>query len=110
MAATLLAERSTAEPGGRPERGRPARGLRDRHGRTGPPDLADGTEQRLDRSLAGLLFFPADQFTDLRVARNQDGRLEVFAIAPDNRVFQTWQTAPNNGWIGRWQTIPQRIV
>jgi hypothetical protein len=53
---------------------------------------------------------PADQFHDLRVGRNQDGRLEVFGIDdPFNRVFQTWQTAPNNGWNGRWQDLSTRI-
>lgn len=34
------------------------------------------------------------------MARNQDGRLEVFAIGVDNCLYHIWQTAPNNGWSG----------
>lgn len=32
------------------------------------------------------------------VGKNQDGRQELFAIAKDGNVWQTWQTAPNVGW------------
>jgi hypothetical protein len=48
-------------------------------------------------------FFPG-QFT---VGSNQDGRQELFAVAPidsDILVFQNWQTAPNGGWSG-WRAL-----
>ena len=35
------------------------------------------------------------------VTRNADGRLELFVVGDDTRVYQIWQTAPNNGW-SRW--------
>ena len=44
------------------------------------------------------LYSPNDRLRSVEVGQNADGRLEVFGIAPDNRVWQTWQTAPNNGW------------
>lgn len=33
------------------------------------------------------------------VARNQDGRLEVFGVAGDWNIWHLWQTTPNGGWI-----------
>jgi hypothetical protein len=39
-----------------------------------------------------------DRLRQLVIASNADGRLEVFGLAPDDEVWQTWQTAPNNGW------------
>jgi hypothetical protein len=38
------------------------------------------------------------------VARNLDGRLEVFAVWSDNNLHHIWQTAPNNGW-SNWQCL-----
>jgi hypothetical protein len=38
------------------------------------------------------------------VARNHDGRLELFAVGLDEAVWHSWQTAPNKGW-SRWQTL-----
>ena len=35
---------------------------------------------------------------DPAVARNADGRLEVFLRGEDAQMYQAWQTAPNNGW------------
>jgi hypothetical protein len=32
------------------------------------------------------------------LARNADGRLELFVVAGDGAVWHRWQTAPNNGW------------
>ncbi len=33
------------------------------------------------------------------VARNADGRLEVFAVTPTfDAIYHRWQTAPSNGW------------
>jgi acylphosphatase len=38
------------------------------------------------------------------VARNADGRLEIFARGTDNALWHQWQTAPNNGWSG-WASL-----
>ena len=38
--------------------------------------------------------------SDIAVARNADGRLEIFARGTDGAVWHQWQTAPNNGWSG----------
>lgn len=38
------------------------------------------------------------------LARNKDGRLEVFARGTDNALWHLWQTAPNNGWSG-WASM-----
>ena len=39
-----------------------------------------------------------------QVTENQDGRLEVFGVAPDGAVWHIWQTSPNNGWSG-WGSL-----
>ena len=44
-----------------------------------------------------------------RVARNADGRLEVFAQGTDNALWHIWQTAPNNGWSG-WASLGGTIT
>jgi hypothetical protein len=36
------------------------------------------------------------------VARNADGRLEVFVKGADNAVYHKWQEAPNAGWVQDW--------
>jgi hypothetical protein len=36
----------------------------------------------------------------LSVNKNLDGRIELFGIGEEDRVYQNWQTAPNNGWSG----------
>jgi len=33
-------------------------------------------------------------------ARNQDGRLELFARGADKALWHIWQVAPNGGWSG----------
>jgi len=38
------------------------------------------------------------------VGTNADGRLEIFAIADDNALWQKWQVAPNNGW-SEWKPL-----
>ncbi|MFF1798560.1 glycosyl hydrolase family 32, partial [Kitasatospora sp. NPDC058263] len=39
--------------------------------------------------------------SDLSVGQNTDGRLEVFAVAPDrSSISHIWQTEPNGGWSG----------
>jgi hypothetical protein len=32
------------------------------------------------------------------LARNGDGRLEIFAVANDRNIYHKWQTAASNGW------------
>jgi hypothetical protein len=52
-------------------------------------------------SATTLLGDTMEFFGDPVVARNKDGRLEVFAVqslTSENRVFHAWQTAPNTGW------------
>ena len=42
--------------------------------------------------------------SNIAVASNADGRLEVFARGTDNALWHQWQTAPNNGWSG-WASL-----
>jgi hypothetical protein len=60
----------------------------------GTPTLAQDEIDTVHES--GLI--RRDRLRHLAVASNADGRLEVFGVAPDDEVWQTWQTAPNNGW------------
>ncbi|NOJ50451.1 trypsin-like peptidase domain-containing protein [Bradyrhizobium archetypum] len=46
-----------------------------------------------------------DRLRNLDVGRNGDGRLEVFGVAPDNTIWNTWQVAPSNGWNGSWNML-----
>jgi hypothetical protein len=43
------------------------------------------------------------------VARNADGRMEVFARGTDYKVYHLWQTARNNGWSD-WDRIGDRAI
>jgi hypothetical protein len=38
------------------------------------------------------------------LARNGDGRLEIFAVADDRNIYHKWQTAASNGW-GPWTLL-----
>ncbi len=38
------------------------------------------------------------------VGQNTDGRLEVFATAPDGSIWHNWQTGPNGVWSG-WSSL-----
>jgi C1A family cysteine protease len=38
------------------------------------------------------------------VAKNKDGRLEVFTRGTDGALWHIWQTAPNSGWSG-WSSL-----
>ena len=40
----------------------------------------------------------------LKVASNDDGRMEIFARGGDGAVWHIWQTAPSNGWSG-WYSL-----
>lgn len=42
--------------------------------------------------------------SNIAIARNADGRLEIFARGTDNALWHQWQTAPNNGWSG-WASM-----
>jgi hypothetical protein len=50
-------------------------------------------------------FTGGDTAKKLTYTRNRDGRLEIFRIAGDNRVFHTTQDAPNSGTFGSWQEL-----
>jgi hypothetical protein len=63
-------------------------------GITGTPTLV----QAESNTMQGSNLIRRDRLSRLEVGRNADGRLEVFGIAPDGRIWQTWQVAPNNGW------------
>ena len=39
------------------------------------------------------------------VARNADGRVEVFAVAPNHILYHISQDSPNGGFVGNWQPI-----
>jgi hypothetical protein len=41
------------------------------------------------------------------VARNADGRLELFVVRADGAVWQRWQTAPNGNWSS-WKSMGSR--
>jgi RHS repeat-associated protein len=56
-------------------------------------------------SLGGI--FPisgAAAFNVAVVARNADGRLEVFARGTDSALWHNWQTTPGDGWAG-WASL-----
>jgi hypothetical protein len=38
------------------------------------------------------------------IARNQDGRQELFAMGADDALWHVWQVAPNVGW-SKWDTL-----
>jgi PASTA domain len=38
------------------------------------------------------------------LARNGDGRLEIFAVANDRNIYHKWQTVASNGW-GPWTLL-----
>lgn len=51
------------------------------------------------------LYRQDDKLISLVVGRNQDGRLEVFGVAPDNTIWHTWQVTPNGPWLGGWEEL-----
>ncbi|HEX8567982.1 MAG TPA: hypothetical protein VF648_20255 [Pyrinomonadaceae bacterium] len=53
---------------------------------------------------AGWTRFDGETFYSPTLAKNGDGRLELFVRGTDNRVWHRWQTAPNGGWSG-WQVL-----
>lgn len=60
-------------------------------------------------SLCGVGAPPAanitfDQRTGRRVARNADGRQELFARGTDGNLYHKWQVVPNGGWSG-WENL-----
>jgi peptidoglycan hydrolase-like protein with peptidoglycan-binding domain/acylphosphatase len=47
--------------------------------------------------------------SNIAIARNADGRLEIFARGTDGAVWHQWQTAQNNGWSG-WASLGGAIT
>ena len=41
------------------------------------------------------------------IARNADGRLEVFMMGSDRQLYHKWETAPSSssGWVGSWAPL-----
>jgi GH25 family lysozyme M1 (1,4-beta-N-acetylmuramidase) len=67
-------------------------------------DMFNGTLDDL-RAFAGAGGGGGSGFqSSRRVAQNDDGRLELFARAPDNAVWHDWQTAANGNWSG-WSKL-----
>lgn len=48
--------------------------------------------------------FAAPSLSVPTLARNADGRLEVFAIGGDGNLWHSWQLSPNSGW-GGWNSL-----
>ncbi|WP_162129647.1 immunoglobulin-like domain-containing protein [Candidatus Nitrosopumilus sediminis] len=44
---------------------------------------------------------------DIKVIPNQDGRLEMFYIGTDNRIYHNYQNAPNSSWHGEQKLYPE---
>ena len=51
------------------------------------------------------LYSDNDNLAMLDVARNADGRLEVFGVNAQGHIWHTWQTQPNGGWVGGWSEL-----
>ncbi|MFJ3879143.1 hypothetical protein ACIPW5_16935 [Streptomyces sp. NPDC090077] len=43
--------------------------------------------------------------SDIAVGRNADGRIELFGLGEDRRIYHTWQVRPNDTWIGSWYPL-----
>ncbi len=41
------------------------------------------------------------------LARNQDGRLDVFSTGSDGNLWHKWQVAPNSNWSAGWENLGQ---
>jgi hypothetical protein len=41
----------------------------------------------------------------MAVARNADGRMEVFARGTDRALLHIWQVGPNTGWTNEWRSL-----
>jgi GH25 family lysozyme M1 (1,4-beta-N-acetylmuramidase) len=68
-------------------------------------DVFNGTLDELRAFAGGSTGSKSDGFPmSRRVIANGDGRLELFARAPDDAVWHSWQKAPNDGWSG-WGSL-----
>src|SRR5690348_7600161 len=45
----------------------------------------------------------------MAVARNADGRLEVFVTGAEGPLLHVWQEAPNSDW-SHWQSLGGRVA
>jgi aldose sugar dehydrogenase len=48
--------------------------------------------------------------TDTSVARNSDGRLEVFVVSTDNQLWHRWQTSPGSSTWSAWSSLGGTIA
>ncbi|MFF9360979.1 hypothetical protein [Streptomyces griseoluteus] len=54
-----------------------------------------------------MLSLGGEIYSDLPVARNLDGRLEIFAIGNDRGIYHRWHGGSDNGWNdGGWSIEP----
>jgi hypothetical protein len=51
------------------------------------------------------LYTDKDQLAMLDVARNADGRLEVFGVNGQGHIWHTAQTQPGGPWAGSWSEL-----
>ncbi|AEV87826.1 hypothetical protein ACWT_6813 [Actinoplanes sp. SE50] len=51
------------------------------------------------------LYSDSDHLSSLDVIANADGRLELFGVNEDDRIWHTWQTRPSSGWAGGWAEL-----
>lgn len=45
---------------------------------------------------------PVTSLSDPALGQNQDGRLEVFVVGSDGKLYHKWQVAPNSYWSSSW--------
>lgn len=69
----------------------------------------EGDDASYDLTLALRLPAPQVTVTQPFAIANQDGRIELFAIATDGAVLHRWQTAPN-GPFGAWDYLGGNVT
>jgi hypothetical protein len=64
---------------------------------TGTPGLSqDEIDDMQGNNLTQRCFDPGQVLRTLEIGQNEDGRLEVIGVAPDDTIWFTWQTAPGS--------------
>jgi hypothetical protein len=59
--------------------------------------------------VTGIVHAPGSSVPRIAVARNRDGRLEMFAIGQHWEVYHRWQTTPGGQWSG-WSQFDGRVA
>jgi hypothetical protein len=64
---------------------------------TGTPGMSqDEIDDMQGSNLIQRCFDPSQVLRTLEIGQNENGRLEVFGVAPDDTIWFTWQTAPGS--------------